>query len=286
MNNAFDGLYINLDRAVERRRTITRNIRELGLESYYQRLAAVDGREEGRPDDAPLNPGEYGCLRSHIKALQRYPDDSRHLHILEDDALLTRDLQRCVLSDGVSRILLDGRFDIVFTECAINYSQFVGTGGLLEELEEAKKKPGKHFLAPAHKFYAHSLSSYFVNGKSKGALLKVAQQSLAEGTTFDLHLKSKIRSGEIKAAITVPFLTSLTPHSSDSSIQGQLSPDIQVGNYFRPLMSRGADFEELVAELRGLNAGASWSPGVECYLELLRFALRDGGDISASAKTE
>jgi len=77
-------LYINLDKRADRRKEITDELRTLDWLPYTQRISAVY---------TPGN-GAYGCLQSHIKALQLFldsPADMKNVLILEDDVQFLHD---------------------------------------------------------------------------------------------------------------------------------------------------------------------------------------------------
>ncbi|MCM2502094.1 glycosyltransferase family 25 protein [Aureimonas altamirensis] len=90
-----DAVYINLDRAVERRAFMETQATALGLS--LRRLPAV---EAGSIDDAtcatlgrswerPLSRAELACFLSHRAAWQRAADAGMPLLVLEDDAVLS-----------------------------------------------------------------------------------------------------------------------------------------------------------------------------------------------------
>lgn len=96
---------INLDRSPDRWQNLSSRANELGL--ILTRVSAVDGKsiaEEAREatDDLAFRrntgrlmlAGEYGCYRSHIRALQTFLDSGVDVGlIVEDDVELTPDLQ-------------------------------------------------------------------------------------------------------------------------------------------------------------------------------------------------
>ena len=95
-----DAVFINLDRASERRAFMERQAASLGLS--LRRLPAV---EAGSIDDAtratlgrswerPLSAPELACFLSHRAAWQRAVDTDAPLLVLEDDAVLSPRLPR------------------------------------------------------------------------------------------------------------------------------------------------------------------------------------------------
>jgi glycosyl transferase, family 25 len=91
---------INLDRSTERWQVLARHAEQLAL--HLNRVSAVDGRQIAEGDRESVNdrafrrnmgrtmlPGEYGCYRSHIKALQQFlASPAERAVIIEDDLQL------------------------------------------------------------------------------------------------------------------------------------------------------------------------------------------------------
>ena len=95
---------INLDRSRERWDSITRQAAEFDLDvvrvpGLDGSLVAVGDRADcddpafRRKNGRTMLPGEYGCYRSHLKALQTFVDSGGPIGIIaEDDVELKRDL--------------------------------------------------------------------------------------------------------------------------------------------------------------------------------------------------
>ncbi|MGA8884126.1 MAG: glycosyltransferase family 25 protein [Acinetobacter sp.] len=72
---------------------------ELSAKFYFEK--AVKGREQA------LTPGELGCTLSHLQALEEFLEsDDSYAFILEDDAILPKDLTNGMLQQELSRIKL------------------------------------------------------------------------------------------------------------------------------------------------------------------------------------
>ena len=83
-----DGVFINLDRSPERRAEMERQIEQIAPPYPLRRMSAIEGRQQPSCP-AGLTPGQYGCWLSHLKALEQSVGDEAHLHIMEDDALIS-----------------------------------------------------------------------------------------------------------------------------------------------------------------------------------------------------
>ena len=85
--------YINLERSVERRKHIELQFKEWGI-FQYERIAAIDGRDETYVKDAlignvpsGMNFNEIACVMSHLKAMKYWLEqyDEELLMVMEDD---------------------------------------------------------------------------------------------------------------------------------------------------------------------------------------------------------
>ncbi len=113
----YHGVYINLDRSVERRVRLEAQLVEFGLKDRYARFPAVDGTALGQAS-TNLRPGERGAFLSHCKALSEARARGGCVHIMEDDALLSEHV-RPVIEEAISSNLFE-RYDLIFTDMMVN----------------------------------------------------------------------------------------------------------------------------------------------------------------------
>ena len=123
------GRYINLDRSVERRAAFEARLGDLGVLDRYPRFAAIDGA--AAQPGCPLKPGEAGCFLSHYELLRQHVGDGRHVHVLEDDAVLGP--QSVPLIDEIVAGYAMDQYDILYTDVSINFNLLLFVG-LLEQL--------------------------------------------------------------------------------------------------------------------------------------------------------
>jgi GR25 family glycosyltransferase involved in LPS biosynthesis len=83
----YRGYFLNLQRNEQRRNALLKNLAETGASARYERWEAVDGRAAANDHPTKLDPGNLGLWLSHEQLLQSAPSD-KHIHILEDDAVL------------------------------------------------------------------------------------------------------------------------------------------------------------------------------------------------------
>jgi hypothetical protein len=225
----FSGRYINLDASTQRRERLEQQLRALGIERAYTRFAAVDGmRTSGVP--GTISRREYGCFASHARLLREACSGSQHLHVLEDDALLSPEflpVVRGVINQGV----LD-EFDLLFTDVFVSWDPLQ-----IASLERARRRhtsvdphSGRESLTGVTVFNLHGkrlacTTSYFVAHRSLGRVAELLEGALAAGPRepVDLTLRELVDRGTLKAACVVPFVTSIALEAAaGSTIHGQL----------------------------------------------------------------
>jgi GR25 family glycosyltransferase involved in LPS biosynthesis len=204
----FHGYFINVDHKPERRLRMEDQLQRLGLMECYRRVAAHDGnRLAAEPEN--LSRGEYGCFASHIDALSQGALTGTHLHILEDDALLSPHFP-----PAASKLVRQGLFneiDILFTDVGIRPDSVTvraidGVVGNLVGSGHASIK-----LLDLNSLDWTCSASYLVAARSVNRLKEVLAAELRSGprTPFDIHLRSLVRAGQFRACVCLPFLTSI-----------------------------------------------------------------------------
>src|SRR5215469_11657311 len=79
---------INLDRRGDRWRRVSARFAEHGITDIV-RFPAVDGSQLEIPPHWSVEPGAYGCLRSHVAVVEKARSaGARSVLIFEDDAVL------------------------------------------------------------------------------------------------------------------------------------------------------------------------------------------------------
>jgi GR25 family glycosyltransferase involved in LPS biosynthesis len=209
--HAYHGLYINLDRSPERRRNIESQLAEFGLLDRYARFPAVDGSTVNH-GGSPLKPGEIGVFLSHHHALEQARTRGQYVHILEDDALLTRHLP-VVIEDAI-RMNLFERYDLLFTDSVVNCHL-----GLMKNLtagfdqtnipETGSLRLSDLKVMDLAQIFFASFQSYVVGARSIARVLALYDQEIANGikTPIDIFVQQQVLGGKLRAACVFPFLT-------------------------------------------------------------------------------
>jgi GR25 family glycosyltransferase involved in LPS biosynthesis len=225
---AYQGFYINLDRSSDRNEQMLQQFRAFGLARRYIRFPAVDGRITGAPASSIL-PGEYGCFLSHANVLKG-ADRNRCVHILEDDAILTP-LAAPLIDRFISERVFD-RFDIVFTDTFIEpHPEYIR---FYKALFDKHAADGKIRVVDLSNMSFCCLASYIVAPGSIDKILDLYARELASGPNLavDVFIRNTVSAGGLRAAVAVPFVTSVRLEGiGNSTIPGrQIDSAVQRAN--------------------------------------------------------
>ncbi|MGE3142035.1 MAG: glycosyltransferase family 25 protein [Hyphomonadaceae bacterium] len=207
---AYRGLYINMDRYPDRRAAMEAQFREGGMAAYYERVLGLEGAALA-PSGA-LQPGELGCLASHVRALETGAASGAHFHIMEDDAVLCRNFLPAALSI-VQSPLLD-QYDMVFTETAVA-PQLDVIRFFKRAYDRAMRSNGSgqvDFTVFDLKDRAMwCASSYFVAARAAPRIIACFEEAFRAGPkiAIDMFYRRFIDEGKIRAACILPFLSTI-----------------------------------------------------------------------------
>jgi hypothetical protein len=212
-----EGVFINLDRSPERRAEMERQIAAIELPYPVRRLAGVDGEQQpaGPP---PLRPGQYGCWLSHLKALEQSIGQDHHLHIMEDDALISTALP--ILPEVVQSLDsgAEGEWDILYLDAtvveALDMCQVFGWA------KTARDDGTVRVRAIPQVFTIYGLHSYVINSTRKAFVLDFLKRHMAQGKAIDTVTAYGIQSGQLRAFMTTPFMTAGSDLGLDSNTGG------------------------------------------------------------------
>lgn len=225
----FTGRYINLDRSTERRARLEKQLRVLGIEQAYSRFSAVDGSRLA-PGPRAISHREYACFASHVQLLKEARSTLAHLHVLEDDALLSPEFVP-VTSQLIDQGVLD-EYDLVYTDIFVSWDPLQ-----IAALERARRRntdvdprTGQESLTGVSIFDLHRkglacTSSYLVSQRSLARVTELLEGAMVAGATkpVDLVLRDLVDSGVLKAACIVPFVTSVALElATGSTIHGDV----------------------------------------------------------------
>jgi GR25 family glycosyltransferase involved in LPS biosynthesis len=243
----YQGFFINLDRSADRCAAMLRQLEALGLTERYRRYTAMDGR--GLAAGA-IRPAELGCFLSHAGVLDQAAPGCP-LHVLEDDALLSPLMAPYLDS------LLDGGslndFDLILTEArvAARRENIRFFRSLFDNWEATTALS----LVDASRIDFAGLTSYLVSASAIGKLQEIYSSELWAGPRLpvDLFIREIVRLGHLRAAIAMPFVTSIHLDSAESSTINATPAAIRAPDLLmRQAFFVGRDLEKLAAVLSEL----------------------------------
>jgi GR25 family glycosyltransferase involved in LPS biosynthesis len=244
--------YINLSFEHEKRRLIEANFHEFNTKNWnLHRFEAIDKNfVQTNQIKGQISDGAKGCFLSHRALMNQNIQSDNHLYIVEDDVVFCNKTQH--LAEKVTS--LDSMdWDMLYTDvCIPQASQMME---LFQLKQECTKQDQLRVLDLSQMNFA-STAAYIVNKKSiaKVAALLNAPEEL--NIPIDLYYRSLVHSGELKAFVTFPFLTSLSSRSEDSNIQtAQHAYTELVWHSFRKLIWMGGKTADIQRNLSLLEQG-------------------------------
>jgi len=270
----YQGMFLNLQRNEQRRAALTRHLAEVGAAERYQRFEAIDGRTAAEQHEMKLQPGNVGLWLTHEKMLETIgASPGGHLHILEDDAVLPKN----AVSQFDSLLTRIGgelpHWDLLFTDVFL--APHPGWFRLFAEKMRLHAETGAHTLIDLARIPFAGTSSLFVNKSSIGKYASLLAGNWRRGWPIDLYLRSLVNEGKLKAYLTVPYMTSISPESNMSDISGSLDHSRRVCEIYRRAFFQEANLVSLLTEMQLLTAQAKIPQLAGLYLHTESFMLSD-----------
>jgi GR25 family glycosyltransferase involved in LPS biosynthesis len=227
---SWQGYYINLDRAQERRARMEAQLRALDIGESYRRFSAIDGTTLVHRG-ARLRPGEVAIFRSHLDLLHQIAGSGRLGHVMEDDILLC-DLTAPAIEHAIKGT--GGSFDILLTDTFVQVStssirRYYGT--LQRVLRNGPIVSVKQLsLLDMATQYLGSMASYVITAQAAGRFAAVLDVEWKRGPNLpiDLLLQREIRSKTLRACCIFPFVTTADLEASWESQSGRDQLDLAV----------------------------------------------------------
>ncbi len=220
----FRGVFINLDRAVDRRQEIEQEILKFQLEDVYIRLPATDGRLLNQQQK--FSPFAEGCFRSHAAAANLARSADAPIHIIEDDTKLSTHVTRFFSHARESELF--EKFDVIFLDMWVQPDlEHIERWEKLyrQALTQSKSIPSSFHVQDMREFPCKAASSYAVSPRGAQKLYDCLTAELDRGpsTPVDVYIGRLALEGRLSVGIVVPFLTSVDRNAgSTSSIQLRL----------------------------------------------------------------
>jgi GR25 family glycosyltransferase involved in LPS biosynthesis len=209
----YAGFYINLDRSLERRQAFEKQLADLHLQSRYSRFPAIDGAAVSIPNSR-LNPGETGIFLSHCRVLENARALQKCVHVLEDDALLSRHTAP-VVEEAIAAGMLQS-YDLLFTDmtlhCNVRFLRTLKNQFDAIEIPVSAPLRLKQFrVIDLAKVFHAAFNSYVVGPKGLDRLVGLYSQEIEKGLAVpvDIFVQQQVLSGALTAANLFPFVTSI-----------------------------------------------------------------------------
>jgi len=264
----FEGLYINLPTSTDRDARMREQLAALGIAQSYRRFEAIRGAKAAQRGQTTLPDGHLGCWLSHQAAWVEGRESGRHLHVLEDDAILGDQLAAALKSLEPE----DDGWDLIFTDVYFHPPPTPEQFARLRLWKQAFSDQRKITLADLKALPFTGTTSYLVNHRSIDKLLSLTDGKWTLNRTFDVHLQHLVGTGQIRAQVTIPFLSTLAADNIDSTTGAQ-GPALAALNAFREALYCKADADAIYARIRPCDDGLGTEPLLGIYLELLRNVL-------------
>jgi hypothetical protein len=268
----YQGYYFNLARNKTRLAALTEHLQRVGALERYQRFDAVDGRAIAGALDSKLPAGALGLWLSHEKLLQVDSRPPLHLHVIEDDAILAKN--PVMPFDRLLRHADEKlEWDLIFTDVIVPVSWKVFSR--FSEQMKVFEQSGNHVLLSLANIDFSATSSFFLNKTSAAKYAALISGGWASGMPLDIYMRQLVRKGQLKAYITLPFMTSISTQSVRSDIRGNMDRSRRVFDIFRQGFFQEADREALLAEMRALTQGARVNSLRALFLQAKMFSWSD-----------
>ncbi len=269
----YRGFYINLARDQQRRQSLTEHLQRMGVASRYERFEAVDGRAVAQQHSAQWDPGHLGCWLSHLNVLRENRSSNVHLHIIEDDTVFSSE------AVGAFELLLKhcdqqgAQWDLMYTDVFLTPE--LRTFLQFSEAVQIHQRTNDCRVMSLAKIPFAGTSSYLVNKQSLEKCIELLQGNSAAMLPVDLYLRGLVEQKKLKAMVTVPFLTTISPESWNSSISNSRDTSQMASYLLRQAFYLEADREALLAEMRRMTEGINLPTLQEFYLQFVKFYLSD-----------
>lgn len=216
----YRGLWINLDRRLDRRRWMEEQLEELGLADTYVRLPAIEGRDLDLPPNLRKHGAAHACFLSHRDAVRMARESDLPVNIVEDDTRLSAHLPAFVAYAAETGLLQ--RYDILFTELWIDF-ELPKIRDYDEQLrrwlESPRTGPADYVICDLSDHRLSATSSYILGPSGAKVLSGLLGNDLPR-EALDDFMHARVQEGRLKAGVVLPFLTVADGDiAADSDIQ-------------------------------------------------------------------
>jgi hypothetical protein len=116
-------------------------------------------------------------------------------------------------------------------------------------------------------------SSMFINRASVDKYARLLTGQWRLGMPIDMYLRDLVHKGQLKAFLTVPFMTTVSSESVSSDINSKVTRSQHICTLYRQSFFQEADLSAIAAEMKQLTAGCTTAKLAEIYLDAERYTL-------------
>jgi hypothetical protein len=240
--------YINLTTAKDRRDSVEASFAAAEAGDWSLRRFEALGPADVAAIPGTLTPAEKACFASHRAALGEHLEGDDPVMIVEDDAVFSPQAFK-----ALDKLLAQsGDLDIVLTDAALcDFNLMIHLASLRDGLVARGEFVPVDLVGRS--FFGST--AYAVRGASKGRVHAALAAAIELDQPLDLYLRDLIRSGQFKAAVAFPFVTTLAPSADSSQIQvGDTAVFDATLNAYRRLMYVARDLDHCRADAERLAA--------------------------------
>lgn len=259
------GYYINLASSVQRNQNMQQELQRHKLQDKYTRFEAIRGADSPLRKETTLNDGHLGCWESHRAIWQQAMHLNKHVHILEDDAIIGSYMASVL--NGLN--LDDKAWDLLFTDVFFHPPPSIFQFDWMNKIKKKYATSKSITLSNLQGLPFTATTSYVVNRNSLPKMLKLFDGKWREGKSFDTFLTPFVSAGSLRAFVILPFLTTVPHDEGDVSTIAGESPVRKVLTAFRRAMYANADEQEIYESILPCKACQESDPLLGIYLELV-----------------
>ncbi len=266
--NSYRGFYINLKKDIKRNKSILKNLNDLDLNNY-ERFAAYDGEKLAKMYRSRINPGSLGSGFSHRGVLDKNIDSDYHLHIIEDDVILHKYLPKIFES-----IKDKMEWDIIYTDM---YFSLLSPESfyMFHEKYKLYQEKGDFSVVNLKGINFSGASSYFVNKKSIKKIHSLLSIEWFKHSKHDAYINTLVQKGELNAFVIVPFVSTLSEHSRNSTIDKTYSTNMLAMDSLRKAFYINAPLKELSNSIKEETKVIKCSEIIDIYTNSTKIMLNN-----------
>lgn len=260
----YKGYYINLEKDTTRKESIENQLNRFSFHNY-ERFEAINGSHL-KAKYPKLDNGSLGCAFSHIEILKQNLESNTHLHILEDDAILHKSMPQVF-----EALHTQVEWDIIYTDI---YFSFLAPE-FFYQLNAIYKNKQEPSLINLKKINFSAATSYFINKKSIKKLYTLLNDDWDKDIKHDDFINNLVQNGRLNAFVIFPFISTLSSHSQDSTINEKYSSNLLAIDALRKSFYIDADESTIENNLIEFLKDLEVNPMLDIYADYLKIILHN-----------